>query len=96
MKEQTTKLRLVIRLMEISEDLAKRCESGEFSDYESNHACPKIELVGCLSKIYKNTTNLKRGQLAYNLAQEVMEGYWDETREEAEAWFDREGKDLLK
>jgi hypothetical protein len=92
---ETTKLKLAIRLQEISEDLAKRAETGEFSDFESQHACPKIELVGCLSQIYKTTTNLKRAQLAHNLATEVMEGKWDETREEADAWYQSEGKALL-
>jgi hypothetical protein len=92
---EKTKLRLAVRLQEISTELATRAESGEFSDFESEHALPKIMLVSELNKIYKNTTNLKRGQLAYNLASEVMEGKWDETKEEAEAWFQREGKHLL-
>jgi hypothetical protein len=93
---EKTKLRLAIRLQEISHELAERAESGEFSDYESEYPCPKIRLVGCLNAIYKSTTNIKRGQLAMNLATEVMEGKWDETKEEAEEWFQREGKDLLK
>jgi len=89
---ETTKLRLAIRLQEISEELAKRAEAGEFSDFESDHALPKIELVGCLNRIYKDSGNLKRAQLAHNLAREVMEGKWDETKEEAEEWFEREGR----
>jgi hypothetical protein len=91
----TTKLRLAIRLQEVSSDLAKRAETGEFSDFESNHAVPKIVLVGLLNDIYKSTANLKRGQMAYNLAREVMEGKWDDTKEEAEAWYQHEGKNLL-
>jgi predicted nucleic acid-binding protein len=92
---ETTKLKLAIRLQEVSEELAKRCEKGEFSDYESEHATPKVQLVHELNKIYKDSTNLKRSQLAYKIAGEVMDGKFDETREEAEAWFEREGKDLL-
>jgi hypothetical protein len=92
---EKTKLRLAIRLQEISEDLAKRAEAGEFSDFESDHAAPKIELVHRLNAIYKDTTNLKRRQLAYNIAGEVMDGAWDETKEEGEDWWQREGKDLI-
>jgi hypothetical protein len=92
---EKTKLRLAIRLQEISHELAERAEAGEFSDYESEHATPKIVLVGCLNAIYKTATNLKRGKMAYDLAREVMEGKWDETKEESEEWFQREGKNLL-
>lgn len=93
---ETTKLRLAIALRGISDELIERAEAGEFSDFESEHATPKVVLVGCLSAIYKSSTNLKRAQAAYNLARDVMEGKYDETKEEAEAWFQREGKDLLK
>jgi len=93
---EKTKLRLAIRLQEISHELAERAEEGEFSDYESDYATPKVRLVGCLRAISKTTTNLKRKQLADILESEVIGGDWDETREEAEEWFQREGKYLLK
>lgn len=89
---EQTKLRLAIRLQELDTALAKRAESGEWSDYESPHALPKIELYGVLSQIYKHSTNLKKGRLAWDIAQEVVNGKWDETKEEAEAWFQKEGK----
>ncbi len=93
---EKTKLRLAIRLQEVSEELAKRAEAGEFSDYESEHAMPKVTLVHELRAIAKLSTNLKRCQLAKDMIREVMEGDWDETKEEADAWFQREGKDLLR
>ena len=92
---ETTKLRLAIRLQELSHELSERAETGEFSDYESEHATPKIVLVGCLRAIAKSTTNLKRRSLANEIENEVIEGKWDETKDEAEAWFEREGKHLL-
>jgi hypothetical protein len=93
---ETTKLKLAIRLQELDSELAKRAESGEWSDFEIPHAVPKIELYGILSQIYKHTTNLKRGKLAREIAQEVVNGKWDETKEEAEAWYEKEGKDLIE
>jgi len=53
-------------------------------------------LVGELQEIANNSGIPSRCQKAHNLAVEVMEGKWDETRDEAEAWFQREGKDLLR
>jgi hypothetical protein len=93
---EKTKLRLAIRLQEISHELAERAEAGEFSDYESQHATPKMVLVNCLRAISKTTTNLTRKLKADYLTQEVISGKFDETREEAEEWYQREGKDLLK
>jgi hypothetical protein len=92
---ETTKLRLALRLQAVSEDLAKRAENGEFSDFESQYATPKINLYKELMRIKSTSGNLKRVHDAYVLAQEVKNGLWDETKEEAEAWFQREGKDLL-
>ena len=74
-------------------DLEKRCRDGEFSDFESKHACPKIELVGALKGHYGDPPY---SEPAFRLAQEVMEGKWDDTKEEADAWFEVEGKDLLR
>lgn len=77
-------------------ELEKAARAGEFSDYESEHATPKVELVNRLNKIAKTTTNLTLAQNARSLAKAVMEGEYDDTREEADEWFKREGKDLLK
>jgi hypothetical protein len=94
---ETTKMRLAIRLQSVSPDLAKRAETGEFSDFENQeHATPKVKLVAELRGIARNSTNVKRIAEATAIAREVMDGQWDDTKEEAEAWFQREGKDLLK
>lgn len=93
---ETTKLRLAIRLQEVSPELAKRAETGEFSDYESPHATPKVKLINELQLIATTSGIPSRCKKARNIITEVMDGKWDETREEAEAWFQREGKDLLK
>jgi hypothetical protein len=67
--------------------LADRAATGEFSDFESEHELPKLELIGALSKIYKNG-NISAGvcQRAHAIAQAVMRGEWDDTADEAEAW----------
>lgn len=92
---ETTKLKLAIRLQKISPDLAKRAEAGEFSDFESEQAMPKVLLVQLLRGVASSSSNLKRISEATKLAREVMDGEWDDTKEEAEAWYQREGKDLL-
>ena len=83
-----TKERLAQRLRSLGLfDLEDRARKGEFSDFESEHATPKVQLVFALRS---------RGDEAIKLAIEVQNGDWDDTDEEAEAWFNREGKDLLK
>lgn len=73
-------------------ELEKRCRAGEFSDFESDYPLPKLHLVDQLKKIYDNPPY---PEPVYRLAQAVMAGEWDDTKEEAEAWFEKEGKDLL-
>lgn len=69
------------------EQLANRAEQGEFSDFEGPHAVPKVELVGELSRIYKNPVIASVVcQKAHVIAQQVMRGEFDDTKEEAEAW----------
>ncbi len=70
-------------------DLADRARAGEFSDYESQHATPKVFLVSLL---------VGRGQDHPGrriLAQRIREGEFDDTREEADAWFEAESRHLL-
>lgn len=65
--------------------LAEAARRGEWDDYESESATPKIELVRAL--------RLAPGQAAAELARRVMAGEFDNTKEEAEAWF--EGRKLF-
>jgi hypothetical protein len=91
-----TKERLAQRLHSIGLfALEERARNGEFSDFESDIPVPKIQLVGLLGDFYKSTNDIPRGQAAMNLATEVMEGKWDDTKEEGEEWYQREGKDLV-
>lgn len=86
---EPTKTRLAHALRTAGfEELANRAEQGEFSDFESPHALPKIELVGALSSIYKNYgLPTETCQKAHNIAQAVMRGEYDDTKEESEAWL---------
>lgn len=64
--------------------LANRAATGEFDDYESPHAMPQHVLVSALMDIDRT-----------DLIKRVMDGEWDGTKEEADAWMEREGKDFL-
>lgn len=66
------------------ESLIARARGGEFDDFESPSATPIIRLVRALS------------ELGYTpLATRAMNGEFDATREEAEAWYEREGKEIF-
>ena len=58
---------------------------GSYDDYESESATPIADLV----------TELERRGLR-DLANRARDGEWDGTKEEAEAWYQREGKYLLQ
>lgn len=57
---------------------------GYYDDYESEIATPIATLVHDL-----------QAQGYPDMAKRAMNGEWDCTREEAEAWFNREGRRLL-
>lgn len=65
-------------------DMALKAAQGVYDDYESELATPCVQLV----------TDLKAAG-ANDLAARAMNGEWDGTTAESEAWFEREGKDLL-
>jgi len=66
-------------------DLATRAEAGEFSDFQSQHAMPKVRLVELLV-----------GRGLRSLAEKVTHGLFDDTKAEAEEWWQREGKYLAR
>ncbi len=71
-----TKERLAQRLASLGAvGLAKVARGGLYSDFESPVAAPKLLLVHDLLGL-----ELKE------MAREVMDGKWGDTREEAEAW----------
>ena len=65
-------------------NLIARARGGEFDDFESESATPIIRLVRTLSECGFSA-----------LATRAMNGEFDATKEEAEAWYEREGKHLL-
>jgi hypothetical protein len=82
----STKERLA-KAMEEAEcpaSLVARARAGEFDDFESPSATPIIHLVRILSECGFSM-----------LAKRAMNGEFDGTREEAEAWYAREGKHIL-
>ena len=59
--------------------------SGRYDDFESHSATPIVDLVH----------DCQRANLP-DLADRAMNGQFDSSAEEAESWFEREGKSLLK
>jgi hypothetical protein len=84
----SSKEKLAAALREVGlEHMALEAEDGYYDDFESPLAMPINQLV----------LNLRaRGKRYYALAQRAIEGEFDGTPEESAAWFEREGKDLLK
>ncbi len=64
--------------------MEKAARAGRYDDYEGTTATPIIDLVNDL----KQTG-------AHDLAKRAIAGEWDATKEEAEAWYQREGKNLI-
>jgi len=64
--------------------LAEEADLGRFDDYESESGSPIADLVRALRSCGRE-----------DLAQRAIDGEWDGTAEEAQAWYEREGKELL-
>lgn len=85
---EPTKLRLAKVLADAGfSDLSLRAEAGEFSDFESKHATPQIVLYHELASIGTEPARL--------ICEQIRRGEWDDTKAEAEAWWEKEGKTLL-
>jgi phenylpyruvate tautomerase PptA (4-oxalocrotonate tautomerase family) len=93
-----TKERLAQRLHSLGLcDLEAEARNGEFSDFENKkYSTPKAALAHLLSNAISGTKDAAVQSAIYTLLQEVMNGKWDDTTEEGNEWFVREGKDLLK
>lgn len=81
-----TKEKLAQRLHSIGLfDLEHMARGGEFSDFESDFATPKIELVNRLH-LASNACRVMNPVSAtriFLLIKEVINGDWDDTREDA-------------
>jgi hypothetical protein len=66
-------------------EMERKARAGYYDDYHSELATPIIQLVMDLTAAGRN-----------DLADRARNGEFDGTKEEAEAWFEREGKDLLR
>ena len=65
-------------------DMEKAARAGRYDDFEGESATPIVDLVNDLKAV---------GQ--HELAKLAMCGEFDATKEEAEEWFQREGKNLI-
>lgn len=78
MSEKPTWERLAEALFEAGfSELGARARRGEFDDFRSPHAFPKIELVRLL---------VKRGQRGRDFTERIKAGEFDNTEREADAW----------
>lgn len=83
----STKEKLTTALIEAGapESMVNKARMGYYDDFESTIATPIQSLVLDLRAAGLN-----------DLAARAMDGGFDSTKEEAEAWYRREGKDLFK
>lgn len=65
-------------------EMEKAARAGRYDDFESESATPIVDLVRDLRAAGKN-----------DLAVRAMNGEWDGTKEEGDAWFQREGHKLI-
>jgi len=64
--------------------MVERARAGQYDDFLSDSATPIINLVRDLQLVG-----------LHELANRAMNGEFDGTKEEADAWYQAEGKDLL-
>jgi len=83
----TTKEKLTKALTDAGapQSMINKARAGYYDDFESTIATPIIALVKDCQSAGLN-----------DLAQRAMSGDFDATKEESEAWFQREGKDILR
>lgn len=83
----TTKERLAQRLEALgAHELAERARKGMYSDFESEVAMPKVLLVADLKLVASTSGSQETWHSLHAMAQEIIDGKWDDTPEEAEAW----------
>lgn len=83
-----TKERLAEALLQAGlPDLAEEAARGVYDDYESELTFPLMTLVHRLRE--------QISPAADQLIERVKDGDFDATSEEADEWFQREGKDLM-
>lgn len=66
-------------------EMEKAARAGRYDDFEGESATPIVDLVNDLVAAGRR-----------DLAKRAQQGEWDGTKEEGEAWYQREGKDLLR
>lgn len=64
--------------------MIKNARNGQYDDFESSNATPIGQLV----------TDCRKAGLGA-LAQRAIDGEFDSTKEEADAWYQREGKNII-
>lgn len=76
--------------------LAARSRLGEFSDFQSVHSFPKLFLVSLLAdEKTANPKDKERVRKIEALRKAIKSGEYDDTRQEAEEWYNNEGRKLL-
>lgn len=81
------KLAEAMRAAGIPEFMCERASQGYYDDFESELACPVLQLVRDLQEL--GTPG------AIKLAGRVKNGEFDATKEESDEWFENEGRHLF-
>lgn len=79
------KLAIALNAAKAPQEMIERALNGYYDDFESELEMPCVQLVN----------DLKEAGLS-DLAERAMNGEFDSTREESEAWYQKEGKDIIK
>lgn len=69
--------------------LAARAQDGEFSDFDSDHATPKIVLLKELQRVLlkaKRKGQVEKRKRIEDLVKHVKGGEYDDTKAESDAW----------
>jgi hypothetical protein len=64
--------------------MVKNARNGQYDDFESSNPFPITQLV-----------NDCRAAGLIQIAEQAMDGLFDSTKEESDAWYEREGRDVI-
>jgi hypothetical protein len=76
------KLALALEKINAPQEMIGAARAGRYDDYKSESATPLLDLIKGLRKIG-----------AYGMITRVINGHFDSTKEEAEAWEREQGKE---
>jgi hypothetical protein len=80
----TEKLALALEKINAPAEMIRAARAGRYDDFKSESTTPILDLMRDLKKIG-----------ALGLATRALKGEFDATKEEADAWYEKEGRHVL-